>query len=149
MKRDHSEWWIDQHGRRWSALSLWRAARANDLRRAATDDDAGVRVYDCDGERDPLHVVRVPRPTPEDDRAGRALLTDEEREALESGDGIEAVRDRLRWRVAVDLPRDLAAVRAADPDLYADLRAAVRDAGPAEGGADGDDTGETFVAAGR
>jgi hypothetical protein len=148
MKRDHSEWWIDQHGRRWSAFSLWRAERANELRCTARDDDAGVRVYDRDGERDPLHVVHVPRPTPEDDRAGRALLTDEEREALNSGDGSEAVRDRLRWRVAVELPQDLATVRAADPDLYADLCAAVRDAGPAEADAD-DDSGETFVAAGR
>ncbi len=129
MKRDHSEWWIDQHGRRWSARSLFRAARADSgaeerLRRVAADDDAGVRVYERGDET--LHLVRVPAPTPEDDRAGRALLTDDERAALDD----PAVRDRTRWRVAVELPRDLAALRAADPELYDRVRAAVEAAAP-------------------
>jgi hypothetical protein len=125
MKRDHSEWWVDQDGRRWSALALWRA---DGPRRVAADDAAGVRVYDRpDG--DPLHLVRVPSPTPADGRAGRALLTDDERTAL--GDD-PAVRDRVRWRVAVGLPRDLAALREADPALYETVRAAVAEAGPAD-----------------
>jgi hypothetical protein len=141
MKRDHSEWWVDQHGRRWSARSLFRAERAGAderLRRVAADDDAGVRVYERGDET--LHLVRVPAPTPEDDRAGRALLTDDEREAL----GAPAVRDRLRWRVAVELPRDLAALRAEDPALFERVRAAVEEAAPDEAA-----PGETFIAVGH
>jgi hypothetical protein len=142
MKRDHSEWWIDQHGRRWSARALFRAERADAgsegrLRRVAADDDAGVRVYERGDET--LHLVRVPAPTPEDGLAGRALLTDDERTALDD----DRVRDRVRWRVAVELPRDLAALRAADPDLYDRVRAAVDAADPPDDG----DSGETFIPA--
>lgn len=143
MKRDHSEWWIDQHGRRWSARALFRAERADAgeedrLRRVAANDDAGVRVYERGDET--LHLVRVPPPTPEDGLAGRALLTEDERTALDD----ERVRDRVRWRVAVELPRDLAALRAADPALYDRVQAAVAETEPpAECAA-----GETFIPAG-
>jgi hypothetical protein len=142
MKRDHSEWWVDQHGQRWSARALFHAERADAgeedrLRRIATDDDAGVRVYERGDET--LHLVRVPAPTPEDGLAGRALLTEDERAALDD----ERVRDRVRWRVAVELPQDLAALRAADPALYDRVRAAVTEAEPPEEGA----ADETFIPA--
>lgn len=142
MKRDHSEWWIDQHGRRWSARSLFRAERTGAderLRRVAADDDAGVRVYERGDET--LHLVRVPAPTPEDERAGRALLTDGDRAAPAD----PAVRDRVRWRVAVELPRDLAALRAEDPELYDRVRAAVEAAAPDES----PESGESVIPAGH
>lgn len=127
--RDHSEWWIDQRGRRWSNFGLWRAERSGELRELAVDSSAGVRVVRTSDD-EVLHMVRYPGPEVPVDVRSRALLSDADRELLaepETNDSVERDRAlaRIRWRLSIELAEDLRLLRTHEPALYDELRTAV------------------------
>lgn len=128
--RDHSEWWIDQHGRRWSNFDIWRAERAGELREVAVNRLEGVRL-EATPDDGFLHLVRCPGPKVPLDVPSRALLSAVEREAIADRHAVdradrERVLSSLRWRLTMEFEEDVRLLATHEPELFEELRRIVR-----------------------
>lgn len=128
--RDHSEWWIDQNGRRWSNFDIWRAERAGELRELAVDRLEGVRL-EATPDDEFLHLVRCPGPKVPLDVPSRALLSQFEREAIANRHAVdradrERVLSSVRWRLTMEFEEDVRLLATHEPELFEELRRIVR-----------------------